>query len=143
MKSWTKFVAALVVAGLVSTGFAADDKAAADKAAQKAAKAAERAANPEKKPKVKAVKGRLVKVDGSNLVLNVAKKGEEAKEVTIATDANTKVTIDGKEAKLSDIPAGVMVGAMPDTGVAQQIIVQTPKPKQKKEQAAPAVEKAK
>ena len=138
MKSWTKFVAALVVVGFVSAGFAADDKPA--KAADKAAKQAEKAAKAggEKVAKPKALKGKLVKVDGSNLVLSVGKKNEEAKEVTIATDGNTKVVIDGKEAKLADIPAGATIGVLPDTGVAQQIIVQVAKPK--KEKAAAGAE---
>jgi len=35
-------------------------------------------------------------VDGTNLVINSGKKGQE-KEVTVATDAKTVVTIEGKE----------------------------------------------
>jgi hypothetical protein len=141
MTSWTKLVAVLVLVGFAGASLAAPaDKPAkeVDKTAKQAEKAAKAGADKVAKPK--ALKGKLVKIDGSNLVLSVGKKNEQAREVTIATDANTKVVIGGKEAKLADIPAGATIGVLPETGVAQQIIVSTPKPKNKDKAAAAAAD---
>jgi hypothetical protein len=81
--------------------------------------------------KVKPLRGQVVKVDGTNLVIKTGKKGEQ-KEVTVATDAKTVVTIDGKEGKLADLHEGQRVSITPDTGTAETITVAAPKPKKQK-----------
>ena len=43
------------------------------------------------------------------------------KPVTVATDANTKITVNGKTATLSDLKAQMLVRVEPATGVAQEI----------------------
>ena len=79
--------------------------------------------------KAKAVRGKVVKVDGDKLVIAKGKNGEE---VTIATNADTKITIEGKEAKLADLQAGQVVAVTPAEGTATTIVVAAPK----KEKAA-------
>jgi hypothetical protein len=110
MKTWTKLFAVLAIVMMVSAAVHAADEA-----------------KPAKKPK--ALRGTVIKVDGTNLVINSAKKGEDKKEVTIATDAKTVVTIEGKEGKLADLHEGQKVAITPDTGTAEKIEVPTPKPK--------------
>jgi hypothetical protein len=102
MKVWTKLFVVLAIVAMVSAVNAADA------------------------PKKKPLRGKVVKVDGTNLVINAGKKGEE-KEVTVATDAKTVVTIEGKEGKLADLHAGQRVMVTPDTGTAEKIEVPMPK----------------
>jgi hypothetical protein len=67
------------------------------------------------------VKGRygvVVKMDGNNLVMTA-----KTKEVTVPTDDKTRVVLDGKPAKLSDLKAGMNVKAIPETGAATKIAV--------------------
>jgi len=77
----------------------------------------------EKKPSVSGV---VVKVEGEKLVVKVAPKGGDAKEVTVTTDNKTKVTLDGKKAALGDLKEGMKVKVTPDTGTAQKIDAKTP-----------------
>jgi hypothetical protein len=107
MKTWTKLVAILAIVTMVSAVNAAD---------------------PAKPAKAKHLRGQVIKVDGTNLVIKSGKKGEE-KEVTVATDAKTVVTIEGKEGKLADLTAGQRVVVTPPTGTAEKIEVPMPKPK--------------
>ena len=108
MKTWTKWMAVLAIVAMVSAVRAADDAP---------------------KPKNnKGLRGKVVKVDGTNLIISSGKKGEE-KEVTVATDAKTVVTIEGKEGKLADLTAGQRVVVTPPTGTAEKIEVPMPKPK--------------
>lgn len=108
MKTWTKWMAVLAIVAMVSAVHAADDPKPAKKNA--------------------GLRGKVVKVDGTNLVISSGKKGEE-KEVTVATDAKTVVTIEGKEGKLADLTAGQRVVVTPPTGTAEKIEVPMPKPK--------------
>ena len=78
------------------------------------------------KPKAKTLKGAVVKVDGTNLVI---KAGKEGKETTVSTNNETKVTIEGKDAKLADLKADQLVTVTPAEGTAQTIVVAAPKPK--------------
>ena len=112
MKTWTKLFAVLAIVMMVSAVQAADP------------------AKPGKK--AKGLRGTVIKVDGTNLVINSAKKGEDKKEVTVATDAKTVVTIEGKEGKLADLHEGQRVSITPDTGTAETISVAAPKPKKQK-----------
>jgi hypothetical protein len=125
LKTVLAFALALGIAGIAHAGKKAESATAAD-----AKPAAEKAEKGEKKAKAaKAVKGKVVKVDGDKLVIA---KGKNAEEVTITTDANTKITIEGKAAKLADLQAGQMVSVSPADGTATEIVVAAPK----KEKAA-------
>jgi hypothetical protein len=108
MKTWSKVAAVLAVVAILC---------------------AVQTASAAKKPK--ALKGQVVKVDGTNLVIKSGKKGEQ-KEVTVATDAKTVVTIDGKEGKLADLQEGQRVSITPETGTAETITAMAPKPKKQK-----------
>ena len=72
--------------------------------------------------KAKALHGAVVKVDGDKLTIKV-----KDKETVVATDANTKVTIEGKDAKLADLKADQVVTVTPAEGTAQTIVVAAPK----------------
>ena len=76
------------------------------------------------KGKQSAVHGTVVKVDGSDVVLNV-KKGKDTTEVTIATDDSTEVKIDGKDATVADLQAGMHVTVPAHEGVATRINAST------------------
>jgi hypothetical protein len=80
------------------------------------------------KEKPKVLRGTVVKVDGKNVVIMTrASKDAEAKEVTVVTDEKTKITIDGKEAKLEDLKKDMRVQVTPDTGTAVEIKARAPK----------------
>jgi hypothetical protein len=92
------------------------------------------AANATKKAAKKdALTGVVVEVDGANVVINARVDGE-VKKVTVATDANTVVTIDGKEGKLSGLKEKMTVRVSPAKGTALKIDAKTPKPKGAKKQ---------
>jgi D-lyxose ketol-isomerase len=52
------------------------------------------------------VKGTFSSMDGDTLVVSVTNKQGDKKDRKIKTDSNTKVTLDGKDAKLTDLKAG-------------------------------------
>jgi len=87
-----------------------------------------------RRPPENALFGQVVKVEGDKLIIKTrGEGGAEGKEVTVATDANTKVTIDGKEAKLSDLKPGNRVVITPKEGVAKEIRCRTqPPPRREK-----------
>ncbi len=70
----------------------------------------------------KSLEGTVVKVDGANVTVKAAEK-----EVVVATDDKTVVTVDGEEAKVADLKAGMAVTITPDTGTATKIVATTPK----------------
>jgi hypothetical protein len=111
MKLWMTVLAVLALAVMTATVPAADKPAKAAKAAKKAG-----------------LKGSIVKVDGSKLVISSGKKSD-AKEVTVETDDKTVVTVEGQPAKLADLKPGQKVVVSPETGTAQTIDV--PKAKAK------------
>ncbi len=108
MKSVKNLLAVAIVLGVATLAMAQDKDA------------------PKEKPK--GLYGKVVKVDGKNLVVKVraAKPGDEPKEVTIATDDKTEVTIEGKPAKLEDLKADMRVLVTPETGTAARIAVLAP-----------------
>jgi ribosomal protein S17 len=64
--------------------------------------------------KKRTVKGTVSSVDGETVVVSVtSKKTGATKDRKIKTDDKTKVTVDGKEAKLSDLKAGQQVVITP------------------------------
>ena len=99
-----KLLAALAVVGLVFGGVYAVEKDA--------------------KEVPKTLAGTVVKVDGDKVVVKTGVK--DAKEVTVATDKDTKVTIDGKDAKVGDLKAGMTATVTPADGVAQKIEAKKP-----------------
>src|SRR4051812_29816624 len=109
MKAWTKFLAVLAMTAMTATvpTNAADDKPAKPAKAEKAAKKA-------------GLKGTVVKVDGTKLVVSTGKK-TDAKEVTIETTDKTVITVDGQAAKLADLKPGQKVVISPETGAAEKI----------------------
>ena len=117
MKKILSLVAVLGLTAGIATSYAA--AATAPQATQLADKPAKKAG----------VKGKVSKVDGTNVTIKSGKKGEE-KDVTIATDANTKVTLaDGKDGKVADLKEGDAITVTPETGTAATIVVAAPKPK--------------
>jgi len=70
------------------------------------------------------LQGKVVNVDGANVVVKAAKK-----EVTVATDDKTTVTIDGNAAKVADLKAGMQVVVTPAEGIATEIKAKSPKVK--------------
>jgi hypothetical protein len=118
MKVWTKLAAALAIAVMTSAAvpaMAADDKPApAEKAAKKAG-----------------LRGSVVKVDGTKLVISTGKKAE-AKEVTIETSDKTVIMVEGQAAKLADLKPGQKVVITPETGTAEKIDVPAAKAKKAK-----------
>jgi hypothetical protein len=66
--------------------------------------------------------GTVVKVDGANVTVKAAEK-----EVVVVTDDKTAVTVDGKEAKVADLKAGMTVEITPATGTAAKIVATSPK----------------
>lgn len=118
MKSLSKCLAVLAIVALASFAHAAD------KPAKGAEQGADKPVKGEKGAKPQGVRGEAVKVDGSNLVIKAGKKAD-AKELTIATDEKTVVTIDGQPGKLADIKAGNKIMVLPETGTAQKVVVMT------------------
>ena len=68
-------------------------------------------------------------VDATTGKVVVAAGGETGQQVTVATDADTKVIISDKPSTLADLKAGMSVRVVPPTGTATEIRVFTPKPK--------------
>ena len=67
--------------------------------------------------KVHTTKGTVSSVDGDTVVVSVEnKKTGTSKDHKIKTDSNTKVTLDGKDAKVSDLKAGMLVTITPGEG---------------------------
>ncbi len=80
---------------------------------------------PTTKPSYDHLRGKVVKVDGTNLVITVHHRDEDPKEVTVKTDDKTVVVIDQDEAKLADLKEGMNVLVTPREGVATKIAAWT------------------
>ena len=63
--------------------------------------------------KVHHMKGTISSVDGMTVVVSSTNKQGVAKDHKVKTDDKTKITLDGKEAKLSDLKAGQEVTITP------------------------------
>jgi hypothetical protein len=99
-------VALALVLGAASTQAAKPNKA------DKADKAAKRNAD--------AVTGKVQKVEGNTLTV-LAGRGKKAAEVTVTTDADTKVKVNGQDGTLAQIKPGMRIVATPNTGTAKMI----------------------
>ena len=139
MKTLTKLMAVLAILGFVNVAMAADDAAPKADKPNKAAKADK--AKPGK-PTGKVIKGQVVSVDGSTLKIKTGGKKAEQKEVTVTTDASTKVVIEGKQATLADLKPGQKINILhanqEGTGPAVRVAVPAPK----SDKAAGKTEKA-
>jgi hypothetical protein len=69
------------------------------------------------------LRGTIVKVDGSKLIVKVTQQGGDDKDVTVTTDQDTTVTIEGKPGKFADLKPGQVVVVNPPRGIASHIIV--------------------
>ncbi|MGE5608099.1 MAG: hypothetical protein ACM359_02490 [Bacillota bacterium] len=92
---------------------------------------AQQPAKKTEKKDAKTVAGQIVKVDGSKIT--VKSKGTDAKETTITVDDKTKITVDGKSAKLADLKEGQHVKVTPGTSAAKKITATTEKKGDKKD----------
>jgi hypothetical protein len=110
MKLVFALLLSLGMLGFVTRAYAADPPAADKKADEK---------------KAKNVRGEVVKVDGNKVTIKV-----KDKEIVIATDDKTQVTIEGNAGKLADLKPGQKVVVTPAEGTATKISV--PKAKEKK-----------
>jgi len=64
--------------------------------------------------KAHVMKGTISSIDGETVVVSVtSKKTGDKKDHKVKTDSNTKITLDGKDAKLSDLKAGQEVAVTP------------------------------
>lgn len=59
------------------------------------------------------MKGTISSIDGDTVVVSVTNKSGTAKDHKVKTDSNTKITLDGKDAKLSDLKSGQEVTVTP------------------------------
>jgi hypothetical protein len=64
--------------------------------------------------------GKVQKVDGNTLTV-LAGHGKKAAEVTVTTDANTKVKVNGQDGTLAQIKPGMRVVASPNNGTATTV----------------------
>ena len=68
-----------------------------------------------KRERPKGLRGVVVKVDGANLVIKkMAREEADRVEVTVLTNADTKVTIEDKDAKVADLKADMRVLITPE-----------------------------
>jgi hypothetical protein len=106
-----RFVTVAAVALALALGTASAHAAKGNKAdkAAKGDKAAKRDPN--------SVVGTVQKVDGNNLTV-LAGRGKKAAEVTVTTDASTKVKVNGQDGTLAQIKPGMHVVASPNNGTA-------------------------
>ena len=70
-------------------------------------------------PKPSLLYGTVVSVDAANGKVVIAPK--DGAQVTVATDANTKVRVKDKDATLADVQPGMMLRVSPATGTAADI----------------------
>lgn len=66
------------------------------------------------------VTGKLVKVDGKNLVIDAAGRDGQARQVSIATDDSSEFNVNFESGNLTDLKPGMMVNAMPRPAQASQ-----------------------
>lgn len=123
MKFVSRFLAVALVLGLAGVVSAKD---AAPAAADQPAK--------EKKDKAAGSKGTVIKADDKSVTIKTG--GKEPKEITYTIDASTKITLDGKDAKASDLKEGLKVAVTPASGTALTIDAKTATAKPKADKAA-------
>ena len=111
MKFWIAAIAVMLMVGFTSVAHAA---------------------KPAKAPKAdKPVMGQVKSVaeDGKSIVIMTM--GKTPTEMTITVDEKTVYTLDGKDAKITDLKADLYVTVKPGTGTATTVDALTEKPKGK------------
>jgi hypothetical protein len=83
-----------------------------------------------KKPASDILVGTVLKVDGTNIVIQT--HGKDAGEKTIPTDPKTVFEIEGVAANLAKIKPGMEVAVSPKTGIATKVLADVDKKKPKK-----------
>lgn len=63
--------------------------------------------------KKRLIKGTISSIDGDTVHISYTNKNGDKKERKVKTDSNTKVTLDGKEAKLAELKEGQTVKVTP------------------------------
>jgi hypothetical protein len=74
------------------------------------------------------LRGKIVSINGSSVVIQSHGRKDGKSTMTVVTDANTMVTIDGKSSKVSDLTAGLFVRVSPSEGTATIISATSTKP---------------
>jgi ribosomal protein L21E len=74
----------------------------------------------ESRPRPNGIFGTIVKVDGKNVIVKTG-RGDQAKEVTVATDDKTEFVVDAEAGKLEDLKAEMRVFITPATGTATKV----------------------
>lgn len=69
--------------------------------------------------------GTLVKVDGTNLVVEARQRGAEPKEVTVPTNDKTQFVVDAEPGKLSDLKPEMRVMITPEAGTAEKVVARS------------------
>jgi hypothetical protein len=77
------------------------------------------------------LRGKIVSVTGNSVVIQSHGKKDGKSTMTVVTDANTVITIDGKSSKVSDLTAGLFVRVSPSEGTANIISAMSTKPEHK------------
>jgi len=114
MKRWIAPLVALLVLGML--GVSGADAAKADK----------------KKDKKDANSGVIQKIDGTSLTV-VLGKGKKATTVTVSTNADTSVMLDGQKSDLSKLKVGEIVKLDATSGTVKSIDATSTAAKPKKE----------
>lgn len=104
-----RFVTVAAVALVLALGTASAHAAKGNKA--------DKAAKGDKAAKRDSVVGTVQKIDGNSLTV-LAGRGKKAAEVTVTTDASTKVKVNGQDGTLAQIKPGMHVVASPNNGTA-------------------------
>ena len=90
-----------------------------------------------KRTRTRGVYGKIVKVDGTNITVASRTRGsKDTKEVIVATDAKTVVTIDGEASSVDKLAKDMHVRITPATGTAAKISASTKARERRKKPAA-------
>ena len=89
----------------------------------------------------KGLRGKISSVDGKSVVVTARAKGAGAGDVTVATDDNTSITVDGNKASVGDLKAGMFVTVSPAAGTAATITATTTRPERKNKNGANSTSK--
>jgi hypothetical protein len=115
-RMWKSALALLVALCIVSVGSPLVGQEKPVKPGTDPVKPGEKPAKPGKPDAVKlpGVSGTLKAVDAGKetLTISTPTKGGGTNDETFATDAQTKISVDGKDAKLADVKVGLHVGVM-------------------------------
>ena len=95
-----------------------------------------------KKKRTPGLRGTIVSnKDGTLVIKQRARGDQEAKEVTVTTDKDTVVTLDGEASTVGDLKEGYFVSITPVEGTAKKIIAYKEMPKRgKPKEDAPKAE---